>query len=68
MKKANLFKLTMLFLLFLVASIDLKAEGEGGCRKKETGYKHFVPSGAYICVLNNSARECFALVDRCKYP
>jgi hypothetical protein len=68
MKKSVFLNLTLLFLLFIAGSIDLKAEEEGGCRRKESGYKHFVPSGAYICVLNNSSRECFGWVDRCKYP
>lgn len=56
-----------MLLLFIAMPIILKAEEEGGCWKKETGYKILVPSGAYICVLDNTSRQCFAIVDRCKY-
>lgn len=66
MKRFNLLNFAMMVLLIFVGSIISKADE--GCLKRETGYKYFVPSGNYICVLDNSSRDCVALVDRCKYP
>lgn len=60
-------------LKLIIASLSLLSvffyptilSAEEGCWRRESGYNLNI-NGMNICVLDNNARECFALVNRCK--
>jgi hypothetical protein len=62
MKNIKRLVLSTVFLFLIFSSNFSKADE--GCWKKESGYNLYV-NGFPICVLDNSSRDCFAMVNRC---